>query len=417
MDTVLIIFANATPNEADTLEFKELVKACDFTIETCFYQMLKSIQLTTYIGKGKCQEIKEYLEEHPCSYVIFNQELSPLQIKNLELLFQIPVYDRTDLILAIFQQRAKTPTARLQIESAQLKKMLPRLIGSNTSLGRQSASGKNKGTGEKQLELDRRNIKQRITEVDRELKRLESQRFTQRRSRQQSSLPMFSLVGYTNAGKSTIMNQLLRYSNHQEDKQVLEKNMLFATLDTSVRHIQLPYGQSFLLSDTVGFVNHLPHELIQAFHSTLEEVKYADVLLQVVDASDPEHLRHMEVTQDTLQVIEAAAIPIITIFNKCDLSEYDYPNRVGDRIYISAKQDDNITYLLEQILDITSPKYYLVQMEIPYNQGAIYSKIMESCKIEKQEYTEFGISLIARLTEPLFQKYRDYVTKMLSNEQ
>ena len=415
MNNVIIIFANKTLTDVDSLEFLELVKACDFEVQKTFYQLLKSISLTTYIGKGKCEEVKEYLEEEPCDYVIVNQELSAIQVKNLEAIFQIPVFDRTDLILEIFSKRAKTPTARLQIESAQLKKMLPRLIGSNTKLGRQSASGQNKGSGEKQLELDRRNIKQRISEVDRELKRLEAQRSTQRRSRQHSSLKLVSLVGYTNAGKSTIMNQLLRYTNHTEDKQVLEKDMLFATLDTAVRHIQLPYGRSFLLSDTVGFVNHLPHELIQAFHSTLEEVKYADVLLQVVDASDPQHLEHMAITQETLQVIEAAHIPMITIFNKCDKSNYTYPNQVADRIYISAKDDDNIPYLLDCILNQLFPMHHHVWMKLSYEQGSIYSRLMESSKVEEQEYKEDGIYLRARLSNELFQKYKHFVIKMLSD--
>ena len=414
MNNVILIFANRTSTDTDSLEFLELVKACDCKAEKIFYQQLKSISLPTYIGKGKCEEIREYLDKVPCDYVIMNQELSALQVKNLESIFQIPVLDRTDLILEIFSKRAKTPTARLQIESARLKKMLPRLIGSNTQLGRQSASGQNKGSGEKQLELDRRNIKQRISEVDRELKKLETLRTTQRRSRQHSSLKLVSLVGYTNAGKSTIMNQLLRYSNHAEEKQVFEKDMLFATLDTSIRQIQLPYGRSFLLSDTVGFVNHLSHELIQAFHSTLEEVKYADILLQVVDASDPSHLDHMAVTLETLQTIGAAHIPMITIFNKCDKSNYHYPNQVQDRIYISAKDDSNIPYLLEHILTKTIPVQHHVWMMIPYNQGNIYSKIMESSKVEEQEFKEDGILLRTRLTEEIFQKYRHFVIKMLS---
>ena len=409
MENVIVVFADYQTTLEDNEEFKELVHACDMNIIEIFQQPIKTIQLKTYIGKGKCFEIQEYIQEHPCDFIIFNQILSPLQVRNLEAILQTPILDRTDLILAIFEKRATTPTARLQIESAKLKKVLPLLIGSNTQLGRQSASGKNKGSGEKQLELDRRRIKARIHEVDRELKKIESQRQTQRKARCQSKLPLVSLVGYTNAGKSTIMNQLLRYSNHTNDKLVLEKDMLFATLDTSVRHIQLPFGQSFLLSDTVGFVNHLPHELIQAFHSTLEEVKYADLLLQIVDASDSEKESHIQVTNETLEKIGASNIPMITIYNKCDQSDYTYPKSASNHTYISAKEDTNIPFLLETIVEQLFQTQYHASLHIPYEDGALYSSLIQSCQILHCEHDDTGYCIEANLNEELYQKYKKYI--------
>ena len=213
MQQVIIVLADTTEQAEKNEEFIELVQAADMEIKETFRQNLKSITLRTYIGTGKCEEIRAYLQEQEIQRVVFNHDLSPLQIRNLEESLQTPVMDRTELILAIFESRAVTRTARLQIECAQLKKLLPRLIGANTQLGRQSGSGKNKGAGEKQLELDRRRINARIQELQRELKKIEAQRFNQRRARQKSMLPLVSLVGYTNAGKSTIMNMLLEHSS------------------------------------------------------------------------------------------------------------------------------------------------------------------------------------------------------------
>ena len=205
MEKVFVVFADTEKKEEEELEFLELVKACDFQIEAIFSQLLKSITLKTYIGSGKCLEIQEALQDSDISYIIFHQDLTPLQIRNLEALFHVPVMDRSELILAIFSRRAKSPAAKLQIESAQLKKMLPRLIGSNTQLSRQGGSGFNKGSGEKQLELDRRRIKSRISEVDRELKKsCDTAKNHSARQERKTALPLVALVGYTNAGKSTI---------------------------------------------------------------------------------------------------------------------------------------------------------------------------------------------------------------------
>lgn len=408
-----IVFADLHEQKDQNDEFIELVKAADMEIEHIFTQNLKSITLKTYIGIGKCHEIRDYIAEHDLDYIIFNHDLSAIQIRNLEDIFQLPIMDRTELILSIFQNRAHTPTARLQVESATLKKMLPRLIGSNTQLSRQGGSGKNKGAGEKQLELDRRRIHSRIQEVQRELKKLETQRNTQRRSRQKSMLPFVSLVGYTNAGKSTIMNMLLQHSKSSEEKMVFEEDMLFATLDTSIRHIDLADGSSFLLSDTVGFISELPHDLFEAFHSTLEEVRYASLLIQVVDVSNSDYHRQMEITQQTLQEIHASDIPMITVYNKCDQSDYSYPIVHDHEIYMSAKQQVGIEELLELIHRHLYPDEKHVYMILPYAQTAVYSLLMKYAKVISREDKEDGLHLEAILPDAYYQKYKEYVTNII----
>ena len=412
MEKVFVVLEDKEKKEEEEKEFLELVKACDFNVDMIFSQHIKNITFKTYIGSGKCAEIQEHLQDKEITYILFNQDLSPLQIRNLETIWKIPVMDRSELILAIFSRRAKSPAAKLQIESAQLKKMLPRLIGSNTQLSRQGGSGLNKGSGEKQLEIDRRRIKSRISEVEKELKKLKGQRMIQRKAREKNELPLVALVGYTNAGKSTIMNQILNYVGGKNEKQVLEENMLFATLDTSVRHIPLPNGHSFLLSDTVGFISHLPHELIKAFHSTLEEVCYADILLQVVDASSQEHQNHMQVTMDTLRQIEAANIPMITIFNKCDNTQYIHPQIHQNHIYLCAKDKTDIEELIQMISSFLFHEKK-VHMFIPYSQYSIYSYLKEHSHIIKEKQEEEGISICLYLNNRLYNKYKDFIQDVI----
>ena len=277
-------------------ELKELTKALDLIVAATVTQSLPSPDRSTYIGSGKVEEIKNSLDVFDANIIIFNDALSPMQVRNLEKILDTEVMDRTGLILQIFAKRARTREARLQVEYAQLQYMLPRLVGMRSSLSRQGGgSGRlsNKGSGEKQLELDRRRIEQRSAELRRELKSVEKERDTQRGRRLNSDTPKISLVGYTNAGKSTIMNNLLKYYGGEAsvEKQVLEKNMLFATLDTSVRKISPSGHKPFLLTDTVGFISELPHTLVNAFKSTLEEAKYADLILEIIDFSDPEYRR------------------------------------------------------------------------------------------------------------------------------
>lgn len=411
MEQVVIVFADTQINKEEQEEFIELVKAADMEICESFTQILKTISFRTYIGKGKCEEIRSYLIDTAIDRVIFDHELTPLQIRNLEEILPVPVMDRTELILAIFEQRASSRVARLQVEQASLSKLLPRLIGANTQLGRQSGSGKNKGAGEKQLELDRRRIKSRISEVGRELKKVEMERMTQRKARQKSDLPLVSLVGYTNAGKSTIMNQMLTLCDGKEEKMVLEKDMLFATLDTSIRQIKTQRGDEFLLSDTVGFVSELPHSLIKAFHSTLEEVKYATLLLQVVDSSSSQYQKQMRITQETLKEIGAADIPMITIYNKCDQSEFSYPKSKGSEIYISAKESECYEVLFDLIHTHLYPKELEVTLLLPYDQYGSLSELMRKGRILKREDLDEGMKIRIMLSEEGLKKYQQFIKK------
>ena len=348
-------------------ELKELTKALDIAVAATITQSLPSPDRSTYIGSGKVEEIASSLDVFDADIIIFNDSLSPMQIRNLEKALDTEVIDRTGLILQIFAQRAKTRESRLQVEYAQLQYMLPRLVGMRSSLSRQGGgSGRlsNKGSGEKQLELDRRRIEHRMSELRRELESVEKERDTQRRRRLSSPEPKISLVGYTNAGKSTIMNNLLAYygGDNSDKKMVLEKDMLFATLDTSVRRINAPGKKPFLLTDTVGFISELPHTLVKAFRSTLEEAKYADLILEVIDFSDPEYRHHMEVTKETLAEIGAGDIPVLYVFNKSDLVQeqqkedsqlvMEVPRVHDDRAYICARSKKSLDALVGLISEM-----------------------------------------------------------------
>lgn len=254
------------------------------------------------------------------------------------------VIDRTILILNIFAERAKTKEAQLQVEVAKLQYMLPRLTGLRESLGRQGGGAglKNRGAGETKLELDRRRIEERITALQVELQQQVARRQIQRKQRHKNEVPVVCLVGYTNTGKSSLMNVMVETYHPGSNKQVFAKDMLFATLETSVRSIELPDHKTFLLTDTVGFVSQLPHHLVKAFRSTLEEVTEADLLIHVVDISDPQHQQHMAVTDETLKALGADQIPTIYAYNKADLTDLPYPQIEGDNVYLSAKQNSGM---------------------------------------------------------------------------
>lgn len=407
-EKALLVYADQRIDEEEIEETKELIRACGIELEGIELQRLKEISFSTYIGKGKCAEISSRLLQQPVDLIIFHQMLTPLQCANLEALWGIAVIDRSELIVEIFAQRAKSKEAKLQVECARLKKRLPRLIGSHTSLGRQSG-GRNKGVGEKQLEIDRRRVKAKISELENELKRIKGKREVQRKKRMRNKIPLAALVGYTNAGKSTLMNAILQVSDSMLGKEVMEKDQLFATLDTSIRRIQLKNKQEFLLSDTVGFLSELPHELIQAFHSTLEEVCYADLLLVVIDASSPHAAAQLEVTKQTLHDIHADHIPILFVYNKCDASSLPYPCANKHTHYISAKQREGIAELLtsmqaqlfEDVVDIT--------LSIPYEDMHVLSTLMRDLFVEKQENTDKTMEIQGKISKNAVKHYVKYV--------
>lgn len=392
-------------------ELKELALACNIDVVHTITQNLEKINPALYIGTGKVEELKEYISQNDVDLVIFDNELSPSQIKNLQKILDIKILDRTSLILQIFARRAKTKEAKLQVEVASLEYMLPRLVGLKTSLGRQGGKSgfSNKGTGEKQIELDRRKIEERLVELNKELKNIENERKIQRRKREASDIPLVCLVGYTNAGKSTILNMFVQKYMQDETKKVLEKDMLFATLDTSVRKITEENKKTFLLSDTVGFVSNIPHNLIKAFRSTLEEVKEASLLIHVVDYSDENYLKNIEVTNNTLKEIGADDIPVIYAFNKADLMHIKIPRVEEDIVYMSASNKIGDSELVELISKKLFGKYIKTKMLIPYSKGSIYSYINENAIIEKIEYEEKGTLLTLSLKEKDYNKYNEYI--------
>ncbi len=391
-------------------ELANLAEACDIEVVATLTQNLAKINSSHYIGTGKIEEVRALLEAHDGNLVIFNDELSPSQIRNLESDLDCKIIDRTILILDIFDQRAKTREAQLQVEVAQLRYMLPRLVGLRESLGRQSGGvgTKNRGVGETKLELDRRRIEEKITALSKELETLVAHRQTQRKQRKKNDVPVVSLVGYTNAGKSTIMNAMMDLFNPEQEKKVFEKDMLFATLETSVRSIPLEDNKTFLLTDTVGFVSKLPHHLIKAFRSTLEEVAEADLLIHVVDYSNPEYERLIDITNQTLKEIGITDIPVIYAYNKSDLTDRSIPEVLGDQVFLAAKPRVGIQELIGMIRERVFKDYIRCEMLIPYDQGAVVSYFNEHAHIFETSYEPEGTKLSMECKQSDFGKYKQY---------
>ncbi|MBD8015300.1 GTPase HflX [Microbacterium sp. APC 3898] len=394
-------------------ELHNLAEACNVEVVGEVTQNLDRINPSHYVGSGKVEEIKAFYEEADANLVIFNDELSPSQIRNLEEDLECKVIDRTMLILDIFSRRAKTREAQVQVELAQLQYMLPRLVGLRASLGRQGGSSSggvaNRGAGETKLELDRRKIEDQISKLHKELEHIKDQRVTQRKQRTKKGMPVVSLVGYTNAGKSTVMNGLLTKTGQNEEKQVFEKDMLFATLETSVRQIRLEDNKSFLLTDTVGFVSKLPHHLVKAFRSTLEEARNADLLLHVVDVSNEEHRYMMEVTNLTLQAVGVENVPTLYVYNKSDLAGIRYPAVNGDGLWIAAKEGKGLDELLEVIKKRIFADYVTCRMVIPFDRGDIVAYLNEHASILETEYEEEGTLLKVELSHADYDRYQQFV--------
>lgn len=353
--------------------------------------------------------MRKFAQECGAEEIIFDNALSPSQIRNLGRELELPVSDRTNLILDIFAMRAQTREAKLQVETARLQYLLPRLVGMHESLGRQggaSGSMSNKGTGEKKLELDRRKIEHHISELKKELEQIARSRKTQRKKRDSSGIPRVALVGYTNAGKSTLMNQMVKRYGDSPEKTVLEKDMLFATLETSVRSIDTGDHKPFFLADTVGFIHKLPHGLIKAFRSTLEEVRFADLLLHVVDFSDENYRKQMEVTAQTLKELEAGEIPEIIVYNKADKRcMEDIPKTGNRKIYMSASRGIGIEELTEMIKSVLYREYEDCTFLIPYENGQAAAYLMEHGTVLEKKYREDGLYLCVNCHSQTASKY------------
>lgn len=392
-------------------ELESLAEACDIEVVGTMSQNLEKVNNSHYIGLGKVSEVAAYVRGTGVQTVIFNDELSPSQIRNLDTALDCEVKDRTMLILDIFARRAKTTEAKLQVEIAHLQYMLPRLVGLQSALEQQTGGvgTTNRGAGEKKLELGRRHIQARISKLQRELETLVSQRQTQRRQRKKTGIPVVSLVGYTNAGKSTIMNALLELSEEPAEKKVLEKNQLFATLETAVRSIRLPDNKTFLLTDTVGFVDKLPHHLVKAFRSTLEEVGESDLLIHVVDCSHPDYKEQITVTNETLAQLGADNIPVLFAYNKVDLVDIPPHADKRDSVCLSAKNKTGFDMLLTLIRASLFADYVRCEMCIPYDEGDIVSYLNRHAQIFSTEYRHDGTYLQIECRHADYEKYRQFV--------
>ena len=432
-------------------ELKSLAEAADKQVTGIIVQRMSAINQAFYIGTGKVAEVREYAIECEAEEAIFDNSLSPSQVRNLGRELDLTVLDRTNLILDIFAIRAKSKEAKLQVEAAKLQYILPRLVGMRENLSRQGGTGgkgggslSNKGAGETKLELDRRKIEHRISELQKELDAISRSRETMRKKRNQSRIPKVALVGYTNAGKSTILNRMVEAYGESSDKTVLEQDMLFATLETSVRCIRsedrstLPEGKGafgmvrenkpFFLADTVGFIDKLPHGLVKAFRSTLEEVKYADLLVQVVDFSDEHYKQHMEVTAETLQELGAGNIPQVIVYNKADIcnvkgehsmegehsaeekhSIEHLPKIRGRQIYMAAASGIGLQELRNLIAECVYADCVEKEMFLPYDKGNVISYFMENATVLEQEYREDGIRIKVSCHKSDADKYAEYV--------
>lgn len=410
MERALLVGVNLNDGEDYKLSLEELgslAKACDMEVVGLIEQNLPEVHKAFYIGTGKVDEVKDEAEEQEADIVIFDNSLSPMQLRNLQDKIGVPVMDRSTLILDIFAKRARSGEAKLQVEVARLQYMLPRLVGLHAALSRQggaSGSMSNRGAGEKKLELDRRVLEHRLAECRRELKEVSAQRRVQRKQRANSGIPRVALVGYTNAGKSTLLNAMLDLYGVDEvdieEKKVMEKDMLFATLDTTVRKIAPENHHAFLLSDTVGFIHKLPHHLVEAFHSTLEEAKEADILLQVIDYSDEHYKEQIAVTERTLKELGADGIPMLYVYNKADKVTSDaapdcseLPVVTENGIYLSAKEKTGMEELICLIEEKLSGGYKECSMLIPYTDGRAVSYLNENAVVYDTQYTEDGVMI------------------------
>ncbi|NLP36728.1 MAG: GTPase HflX [Firmicutes bacterium] len=347
-----------------------------------------------YVGKGKLEEIKIIVEETSADLVIFNDELSPSQIRNLENALEVQVVDRTALILDIFAQRAQTREGKLQVELAQLNYLLPRLAGKGSELSRLGGGIGTRGPGETKLEVDRRRVRKRIGDLKKEIEQVKKTRHLHRQSRQNIPLPIVTMVGYTNAGKSTLLNVLT-------DAGVLAEDKLFATLDPTTRQVKLPHGGRFLLTDTVGFIQKLPHHLVAAFRATLEEVLEADLLLHVVDAAHPQVKQQMAAVQAILNQLEAQNLPQLVVLNKMDLPQahqnFQQTQQLPDHVAVSALKRKGLDALLAKIETLLHREHERHEFFIPFTLTELLHLIRQYGKLEREEYLPQGIRVEAVL--------------------
>ena len=400
--------------EDKVIELEKLVQALDGEVVLSLTQNKSFVDKAFYIGKGKVNEIKDYCEKLDAEFVVFNNELTGSQVKNLEEIIGIRVIDRTNLILDIFSERARTKEAKLQVKLAKLKYTLPRLSALRSGFSRQQGGIGGKGIGEQQIELDRRTINREISSITSQLKEIEKNRNEIRKKRINSKEPIISLVGYTNAGKSTLINKLISYGKDEnsEIKEVFVKDMLFATLDTYVREGLLLNGSKVMYVDTVGFVSDIPHNLVESFKGTLEEIKYSDLILHVVDISNVNVDEQIKITNDMINKLECEDKNVIYVFNKVDKLadeniKFQYAN-IENKVFISAKNDEDIILLLKEIEKVLFSSLVKTELLIPYDKQKIVSNILNNYMPEFVEHIETGSFLKVSLKEEDYEIYKGY---------
>lgn len=389
--------------EASIEELAQLALTAGAEVEGMMAQKRPSVSVSTFVGTGRLEEICSFCENNEIDIIIADGELTPVQVRNLEDKAGVRVIDRTTLILDIFAGRARSAEGKIQVELAQLKYSLPRLSGKGTGLSRLGGGIGTRGPGETKLETDKRHIRRRIQFLNAELNKIEKRRNAMHIRRQKNGVEAVAVVGYTNAGKSTLMNRLTQAGVLAEDK-------LFATLDPTARRLTLKNGREIMLIDTVGLISRLPHQLVDAFRSTLEEALWADVILNVCDASNPECSAHTAVTQNLLDSLGCAGKPIINVLNKCDLvpNILDY-DLIGKSVRISAKTGYGIDELLEQIEKALPQTRRRVRMLIPFDKGSIAGALRENGVVHSQEYTEKGILIETTAEISFLEAVKEYI--------
>jgi len=393
-----------TASEASLDELEALLETAGGECTAKVLQNRHTPDPHSFIGEGKVEEVKELIASTEATLVVFDNDLTPSQNRALEKLLGVAVLDRSALILDIFAQRAKTKEGRLQVELAQYKYLLPRLTGMWTHLERQEGAMGTRGPGETQLETDRRIIRRRIQRLEDELQEVRKVRAVQRERRLKNSVPVAALVGYTNAGKSTILNLLT-------DAGIPANNRLFDTLDTTTRQLAVSDTLTVLLSDTVGFISKLPHHLVEAFKATLEELQYADILIHVIDASDPEREDHIRVVERLIAQLAGEDVPVVSCYNKCDLVEDDDLPRQRDAVWISAKENTGIDKLLSAIEEGLNLGKHHVTFLLPYSMGGQVEHLHERAQVLSCDYEAEGIRLEVICDAENYGRLRQYITE------
>ena len=402
--------AEETATEASMEELAALLETAGGTCVGSMLQNRESPDPGSFIGEGKAQELKELVKTLEADLVIFDNALSPTQVRVLTEMVGVQVMDRAGLILDIFAKRAQTREGRLQVELAQYRYILPRLTGMWGHLVRQTASGGKspigtRGPGETQLETDRRHIRRKITRLEADLREVRRVRAVQRERREKNEVPVVALVGYTNAGKSTLLNRLT-------DAGVLAEDKLFATLDPTARALKLPDGREVLLVDTVGFVRRLPHHLVEAFRSTLEEAVEADVILNLCDASSPEAGEHLAVTQDLLTALGCTDRPVLAVFNKCDAAPAETLGALpAGALRISARTGEGLEALLEAVAAALPPDRRRVRLLLPFSQGGLAQRCRLEGAVESETYVPEGLDMTVTLGTRLLESVREYIVE------